>query len=496
MLRIASRSPDERERRLASLDQESDQRGLDGHDRLQELAGLRAVGSGRRPSCLRPPQSFIFCWAMTLALATLALASTLAHAAPSGASVTGDLANSYRMEVAFDPASGALSVKGVLEIVADRRTEEVRLLLNDALRVRSFTLDGRKAKVEPVFRMGSQVAPGGQAIVLPLDGALAKGQRATATFRYDGQLTSDKIQVGRGIVSPAWSELTLESFWYPIFFEEPLLRSELILSLPERYQVTGPGTVERLGPGRWRLTAEGIVSGRVTFAASNSWHIQERQLGRQVVAALYTPRPYDRSSEILDSVEGAFSFFRQLFGDPQTSRNRIKVLHAVGVPGVKFPNQAFATAGDFIVMSNGEAQPQLDTLHHEVAHLWWSRGRRGTADEFLSESFSEYMALRYGEVRWGADWLARRRAAMAKRSSESQRSLLSLAEAADPLHQLLLYDRGPTALWALHDRIGTEAMDALLRETYQRQVATLPDFLALVARRHGSDTSSWLRAQL
>jgi hypothetical protein len=189
-------------------------------------------------------------------------------------------------------------------------------------------------------------------------------------------------------------------------------------------------------------------------------------LSDNLIAFLHTIRPELLSGKILSAVEGAHTYFKRMFAAPRSSKDRIKIVLAHADVGLKYPHQAFATAGEFIVMSNGEPQGQLDTLHHEVAHLWWSAGQPGTPDEFLSKSNSEYLALRYGEERWGAGWLALRRAAMATRSAEINGSLLRLDELGSGPIQPLLYDRGPTALWLLHDRVGRVDMDALLQEAY------------------------------
>jgi hypothetical protein len=382
-----------------------------------------------------------------------------------------------------------------MEVVADQRKDSLKLLLNDALKVQSFTYQGRDALIEPTYVLDGQTVPGAQSIVVPLPLPLDQGQRAQLSFRYEGRLTTDRIHVGRGVVSPGWTELTLEAFWYPILLDEALIRSELILNVPERYQVVGPGSVERLGPGRWRLDPRAVV-GRLTFALSDSWRIQERALGPGLKAVLHTIRVEPRSSEILGAVGSAHAYFTRLFGQPRSGKSRITLLLANADIGVKYPNQAFATAGDFIVMSNGNPDGQIDTLHHEVAHLWWSKGQPGTPDEFLSESVSEYLALRQGEATWGAEWLARRRTSMAKRSAEIQGSILELNGVGSGPRQPLLYDRGPNAMWLLHDRIGAIAMDALLQETYRREISHLPDFLDLIEKRHGAVTQAWFRTLL
>jgi hypothetical protein len=238
------------------------------------------------------------------------------------------------------------------------------------------------------------------------------------------------------------------------------------------------------------------VAGRITLALSDRWHVERRMLKPGLQAALYTIKPEPRAGEILDSVTGAFAAYTGLFGPPRTQKERITLLYPNAEIGVKYPNQAFATGGDFIVMSKGEVKGQLETLQHEIAHLWWSRGRPGTADEFLSESISEYLANRRGGEMFGSRWLADRRAAMAKRSAAIQASLLDLNGGGTAPRQPLLYDRGPTALWSLHDRIGEMAMNQLLQEAYKVEIGSLEHFLRLVEQRHGAETLNWFRAQL
>jgi hypothetical protein len=109
------------------------------------------------------------------------------------------------------------------------------------------------------------------------------------------------------------------------------------------------------------------------------------------------------------------------------------------------PNQAYSTGGDFIALDTSAPLTQQDTLHHEVAHLWWSAGRPGTPDEFMSESVSEYLALRRGEQVWGAEWLSRRRAGVDRDSAAIEARIPDI-DGFDGKRQPLMYQRGPAAL--------------------------------------------------
>ncbi len=383
-----------------------------------------------------------------------------------------------------------------MEIVADEPTGRVELLLNNALEFRRFEAsDGASPKVERGITISGQALPKTQRVDLQLAKPLVKGERLRLTFAYAGRLTTSDIEIGRGVVSPGWSELTLEALWYPVWLKEPIVRSVVNLELPEAYEVVGPGEAVRTAAGRWRLDPKGPISGRITFAASNDWRVESLRLNPKLEAALHTVTPEPRGKTILEAVGGAYADYERLFGPPRADKSKITLLLANADIGLKYPNQAYSTGGDFIVLSSGSPESQQDTLHHEVAHLWWSAGRPGTPDEFMSESVSEYLALRRGEAVWGGEWLAKRRRDAAKASAEVKGSITAI-DGFSGLRQPLLYERGPTALWALHDRIGGPAMDRLLVAAYQARIDTLQAFLDLLARQQDAETAAWFEARL
>lgn len=426
------------------------------------------------------------------------------HAAPSPAAQkpaarvapAPDLSDRYSLNARFDPATGDLRVDGVMTIVADAPTQSVELLLNRALKIDRIDCGkGCRVVIEDDIDLDGQKLPRTQRIRLSPAAALRKGDRLSVSMRYAGRLTTDDIEFGRGIVTPGWTEMSMDVLWYPVWLRDPVIRSEVLLSIPAKYDVAAPGRADRIGPGRWRLSPGVPVSGRITFAASDSWIVREQPIGKGLKARLYTVVEEPRAAEILSRVGGAYGLFQSMLGDPKTSRTSIKVLWANRDPGLKYPRQAYSTGGDFIVLDESKPDVQMDTLHHEVAHLWFSSGRPGTPDEFLSESLSEYLAMRRGEQVWGAEWLRARRAGAAERSAKVAGSLLGI-DGFTRTRQPLLYNRGPTALWALHERIGARNMDRLLRDVHAADATTLAQFLGALEARHGQAAAAWFRGLL
>lgn len=407
-----------------------------------------------------------------------------------------DLTNEYDLHVRLDPGTGVLSASGTMTIVADAPTTHVDLLLNKALRVADLScIPACRMEVLQDATIGGAVLVRTQRLRLTPSSALAIGDRLRISFRYAGTIRDADIEVGRGIITPAWSELSLGALWYPVWFDEPMVRSRVTVRLPEGYQFTAPGQVSRLPSGEWRAVVESPGITRVSFAAAKGWAVQERPIDRGRTALLYTPVPEPRGDAILAAVSDAYGFYRSVLGRPKGIETDLRVLYANQVGGLKYPREAYATGGSFIVLDESRPEVQRDTIHHEVAHLWFSAGRPGTPDEFLSESVAEYLAMRQGERVWGAEWIADKRRATAERSARVRGSLLAI-DGFTATRQSLLYDRGPTALWSLHDRIGGQEMDRLLERVHASSTSTLAKFMEILASEQGSTTADWFRSRL
>ncbi|MBK62464.1 MAG: hypothetical protein CL575_05920 [Altererythrobacter sp.] len=424
----------------------------------------------------------------------LALAAFVALG--NSANAQSDNANDYDLAAALDPASGALSVTGTIDIVADKRTEEIEMLLNGQLRIERISFS-REAEMqtENGITCGTYPLPHTQRMRIALAQPMEPGDHLQIALAYSGNLTTESFEMGRGIVSPLWTELSADSLWYPVWYDEPDIRYTLSLDLPPQFDVVGPGTYDRVSDGKWRLSSPGIVNTRITFAASDSWTIAEREIGDGLTGAVYTARGTAKTDSILTGLEQVFEAYRGFLGAPSLSTGAIKIIYPGPEIEPTYPQQAYVAGNDFIVLDESHLQVQLDTLNHEVAHLWWSRGASGTPDEFLSESIAEYLAKRHGGDLWGAEWLERQRDRMRARSEKIDTSLLEI-DGFTSDRQALLYNRGPTMLFALQDRIGRGAIDAILHELHSRQADTLDDFFGILSARHGDAMVDWAREHL
>ena len=84
---------------------------------------------------------------------------------------------------------------------------------------------------------------------------------------------------------------------------------------------------------------------------------------------------------------------------------------------------------------------------------------------------------------------------MDRDSAAIQTRLLDI-DGFDGKRQPLMYQRGPAALWTLHDRIGPAAMDGLLQAAYAERIDTLAEFQALLGKQHGLEVARMFEARL
>ena len=451
---------------------------------IPEPVHLRSRFAGRG---LHIPMLASLVWRL-LALAGL-LMGVPAHAQD-------DLANTYNIVASLDPADGAMDVSATIDIVADKRTKTIELLLNGTFDIASISASrDAEITIEHGIVFGTYEMPHTQRIAIALARPMERGDALRIATTYSGTITKDTIEMGRGIVSRRWTELSADALWYPVWYEEPDLRYDLALTLPPQYDVVGPGDFTRADNGVWQLSPRSIVNTRITFAASDSWTIVARPVGENLGGAVYTARSTPKINALLDGLESAVEAYRGALGEPKFRLETIKVIYPGPDINPTFPQQAYVAGRDFIVLDESDLPIQLDTLNHEVAHLWWSRGTAGTPDEFLSESIAEFLAKRQGGDVWGQAWLEERRGRMRTRSQALEASLLDIdGFTAD--RQALLYHRGPTMLFDLQDRIGRDAIDALLRDFLASEADTIQAFLQLLARRHGDSVEEWARGQL
>lgn len=169
-------------------------------------------------------------------------------------------------------------------------------------------------------------------------------------------------------------------------------------------------------------------------------------------------------------------------------------------------------------------------LAHEIAHQWWGIGIGAdlNAENFLSEAFSEYLAVTYFEEKYGEfgpNLIKLERSGLLEKFIQSQLGYLNLREHFNELPYVLarkdrfdeaiikpqqdvryanyssvrLYNKGYLVLRALRGLIGHEKMNQLLQTAQERwahKLIQIGDFEALAEEISGQDLKEFFAAWL
>jgi aminopeptidase N len=144
---------------------------------------------------------------------------------------------------------------------------------------------------------------------------------------------------------------------------------------------------------------------------------------------------------------------------------------------------------------------RLRYLAHEAAHMWWRRAPATTWEDWLNESFAEYSALLTIRDVVGEDEF-QARIALKREQSEGTHPIWGLDRndhSSDERSREIrrtLYNKGPTLLDELAERVGRERFLTWCRELVRRDVDSTVELLDGLAEQEGEATSLWFRELL
>ncbi len=169
-------------------------------------------------------------------------------------------------------------------------------------------------------------------------------------------------------------------------------------------------------------------------------------------------------------------------------------------------------------------------LAHEIAHNWWGIGIGAdlNAENFLSEAFSDYLAITYFEEKYGEfgpNLIQMERSGLLEKFIQSQLGYLNLRKHLSELPYVMvhkdrfdeaivkpqqdvryanyssvrLYNKGYLVLRALRGLLGHETMNSILRTAYERwghKFLSVAEFEELVEEISGRDFTEFFAAWL
>ena len=409
-------------------------------------------------------------------LAGIALFACSPAPSPGPAPAPGAALPLYEGTVVIDPATGALHGDWRVSFVRTARTADSAIfLLNDALnitRISGSQVLGYSTSPQPdLTRIRVRLGP-------------APTRASTVIhFEYDGtpRFSSDGING----IGPRWVELGLDSFWLPIFADlTHAIRSRVQVVLPHGWDVVSSGSTTRSGD---TLTVASIVP-LIDVALSASPEFA-RAGGDSVTihAAGSSPAVVART---LETARSCVRYLDARYGAAQPLPPIELVLAPRDGPGYARRNYIVITR-----VADTSAVPLGRFVCHELAHNWSSGASASGPENWLNESFAEFVSARFIRTTSGDSAYARIVARWKERST-GEPPIWTPASKGRPSARTA-YAKAPYLLARLEERVGSAAMNEILRRFMtDPAIRTTPALMDVIYDVAGAETGGWFRDEL
>ena len=390
-----------------------------------------------------------------------------------------------RVQLRVEPSTRAFTCRYVFMLPATDTASVIQLNLNKRFRVES--LHGGAG----VVHLGRVYYPNFQDTLqqLTVHYPAPTGQARQVTFTYAGTLDASRV-------TAQVLEFSAHSGWLPFrpLREYELLDYTLAVRVPASYQVRSTTPPRRARAGHYQY--QGRTSATELTAIIAPQFAQAAALRGPAVTvvkagAALTPL----ETTILPKAQDIIGFYNRTIGR-QDSITRFTVL-LTGTRQDAFGLLENATvitySPDFDMTQRGD----LLILAHEISHKWWGYGSVHDESDWLNEAFATYSSMLYLQASGDTAGYRQQYAKLAQTTAGTPPLIGFDRTKYEPgMYRRVIYNKGMTVLAALHHRVGTAQLYAILATAAARKVPTTTAFLDVVGQVAGAETRTWLRAEL
>ena len=382
----------------------------------------------------------------------------------------------YEGTIVVDPATGSLRGDWRVSFVRAAPTaDSVVFLLNDALTI-------TRISGSQVLGYSTSPEPDLSRITVRL-GAAPTRAATTIHFEYAGtpRFSADRIN---GIDSQ-WVELGLDSFWLPLFADlAHSIRSRVQVVLPRGWQVVSSGTTVRSGDTTTVTSIVPLID--IAFSASPSF----ATAGGDSVTLDHVGESPAMVSRTLETARSCVRYLDARYGAEHPLPAIKLVLAPREGPGYARRNYIVITR-----VADSSVVPLGRFVCHELAHNWSTGAFSSGPDNWLNESFAEFVSARFIRTTVGDSAYAGIVEQWKSRSA-GQPPIWTPTTKARPSARTA-YAKAPYLLSRLEERVGSAAMNEILRRFMtDPAIRTTPALIDMIYDVAGAETGGWFRAEL
>ncbi|MGK7396440.1 MAG: M1 family aminopeptidase [Candidatus Cyclobacteriaceae bacterium M3_2C_046] len=304
------------------------------------------------------------------------------------------------------------------------------------------------------------------------------------SIKYQGKL--DTLTCNRQLIN-----FNNEAFWYPFInpFSGfiPLTSYQVDLETKNNFQLIVPeGTVKArgnkydisIGPGLHLLQIYGSDNISSLILQEDGLKIRYQKLNTTLT---------NEDTLLAQSVLDMLKFFHSTFA----RNDSIHDFHFIRHP---YPGNSYAFNGGFIFREEGFKQKASfhRYLAHEVSHSWWKHGSNANFNRWLNESFAEYSGHLYVKEKLGEPAFEELMDQRIRNSYDSG----PIYDTEKFYDYAIMYDKGTYRLYQLHQKLGDQKFQKLLRQVVDEKVETTEEILHIIEQVGDQEMAEWFLAKL
>lgn len=313
-----------------------------------------------------------------------------------------------------------------------------------------------------------------------------EGAPRTIHMTYDGVLLPEPMPNRINSISTDRIELNVDSFWYPFDARiTPDKTSDMLVRGVPGWQGVAPGRAEQTEQGLRIIN--GRPSNDIAFTLARRFKVTEG-----AGFAIHDTRSEPEGVEALGHAAAyCIDFLNDAAGrNPSLPPVRLVVNDREG---------SGYSRGNYIALtdvSDSEPERLLQFICHELAHFWSSRGKFDTVDNWLNESFADYLANMALRDRFGEQAFAARMARYAEQIEGEDLPPVWVPGATARGPYLVNYRKGPLALMRLEEYLGRDVFAEFIYRYLSENIGTTPVLLNMLEDVAGADARKEFTAVL
>lgn len=388
--------------------------------------------------------------------------------------------NHFTGAVEIDPQAGMLAADWTITVI-EPQLESITYLLNhnyDGVEVSGDVMGFELVEAEifdqQIWNIVIRLKP-------------ASGSHRKINISYGGQLLPEPMENLINTISPDKVELTVDSLWHPFddrFTEQ--VTADFRIVVPGEWTGVTNGSSEPDVDGGWRFSTAPGLDIPVTLLS------QFRKTEAPGYVIYDTREAPDGMPELVESTAACTGYLNGRFGDVDPLPEAKIVVHDRAQSG--YSRKTLIALSQ---ISGRDQSKLMQFICHELAHYWSMRGAANTVENWLNETFADYVALMAVREEMGEE--------VFEGFLDSYRAQLDKAGDLPPIWTpeyqergpyLVQYRKGPLALAALEERLGRDVFAQFVHRYMTEEIATTPALLEALEEVAGADARAQFEMEL